>query len=137
MYIDCSSILANKDLILSQVLHNKIKSINNPLYVKNISIITYFSKNFIYYVFFNFFKIDYNNKLVLAKIRKKIYLVEELKAKMLIDNNILVIKGFILDLLNKEVTIFSCNTKIQILIQFQGWFILKKVLAIRNIIILP
>lgn len=82
-------------------------------------------------------RMDNNGKPVLAEIRSEVYLVEGLKAKILVGNNILVSKGFILDLLNKEATISSCNIKIQISMKPRGRFILKKVLAIKNLIISP
>lgn len=88
-----------------------MKSINNPLYIRDISIKIYLLKNFIYILFY-FFKIDNNSKSILVEIKNKIYLVEKLKVKMLIDNDILMSKDFILDLLNKKPIIFNCNTKI-------------------------
>lgn len=78
------------------------------------SVTTHFSKDFIYMLFY-FPKISNNSKPVLAKIRREIYLVERLKVKILIGNNILVLEGFVLDLLSKKVTIFSYDTKIRIL----------------------
>lgn len=80
------------------------------------SVTTYLSKDFIYMLFY-FPKISNNSKPVLAKIRREIYLVKRLKVKILIGNNILVSEGFVLDLLNKKVIIFSYDTKIQILIK--------------------
>ena len=56
---------------------------------------------------------------------------------MLVDNDILVPEGFILDLSNKEAIISSYNTKIQISMKPRGRFISKKVLATKNLMISP
>lgn len=64
-------------------------------------------------------------------------MVEGLKAKMLVSNDILVPEGFILDLSNKEATISSCDTKIQISMKPRGRFISKKVLATKDLVIPP
>lgn len=64
-------------------------------------------------------------------------MVEGLKAKMLVGNDILVTEGFILDLSNKEATISSCDTKIQISMKPRGRFISKKVLATKDLVIPP
>lgn len=39
---------------------------------------------------------------------------------MLINNNILILKDFILDLSNKKAIIINCNIKTQILIKLQN-----------------
>lgn len=101
----------DKNWILSQILYSKIKFIVNLFYIKSIGIATHFSKNFIY-IFFNFFKINNDSKPVLAKIKREIYLIEGLKTKMLVSNDILISKKLVLDLSNKKAIIFSCNTKI-------------------------
>lgn len=88
----------------------------NPLYVKSINAATHLSKDYIH-VSFYFSGTNNDSKPVLAKIRKEVQFVEGLKAKMLESNDILVPKGFVLDLSNKEAIISSCNTKIQILIK--------------------
>lgn len=64
-------------------------------------------------------------------------MVEGLKAKMLVGSDIFVPEGFILDLSNKEVTIPSCDTKIQISMKPRGRFISKKVLATKDLVIPP
>ena len=55
---------------------------------------------------------------------------------MLINNDILIFKDFVLNLLNNKATISSCNIKIQISIKFSKKFNLKRVLAANNFVIL-
>lgn len=88
----------------------------NPLHIRGIATATYFLKNYIYVPFY-FPRINNDSKPVLAEIKRKVYIIKRLKAKMLVGNDILVPEGFVLDLSNKEATISSCNTKIQILIK--------------------
>lgn len=78
-----------------------------------------------------------NSKLVLVEIKKEVHLVKRLKAKILVGNDILVPKGFVLELSNKEAIILSCNTKIRILIKPQSQFISKRVLVVKNVVISP
>lgn len=54
---------------------------------------------------------------------------------MLVNNDILVPKRFMLNLLNKKAIILSCNTKIRILIKPWDQFILKKILVTKNFVI--
>lgn len=56
---------------------------------------------------------------------------------MLVNNNFLISKDFILDLLYKKITIFTFDIKILALIKPYSQFILKRVLTIKNFIILP
>ena len=133
---DCGFTLADKDWILSQVPCSEIKSMDNPLHVRGIGTATHLSKDFIHVPFY-FPGMDNNGKPVLAEIRREVHLIEGLKAKMLVGNDILVPEGFILDLSNKEATISSCDTKIQISMKPQGRFISKKVLATKDLIIPP
>lgn len=96
--------------------YHKIESIANPLYIRGIGTVIYFLKDFIHVPFYLPI-ISNSGKLVLAEIKKEIYLVKRLRAKILVDNDILISESFVLDLLNKKATIFSCDTKIQILIK--------------------
>lgn len=84
----------------------------NPPYVKGIGATTHLLKDYIH-IPFSFLGTSNDDKPVLAKMGREVYLIEELKAKIPVGNDILVTKGFILDLSNKEATISSCNTKIQ------------------------
>lgn len=90
------SMLADKDWIMSQIPCSKIKSMANPLYVKGIGATTHLLKDYIH-ILFSFLGTSNDGKPVLAKMGREVYLIEGLKAKMLVGNDILVTKGFILD----------------------------------------
>lgn len=87
--------------------------------LKSISVIRHLSKNFIHISFY-IFETSNNSKPVLVKIRIKLHFVKRLKAKILVGNNTLVLEGFVLDLLSKDVTISSYNTKIRISMKSQS-----------------
>ena len=53
------------------------------------------SKDFIY-IFFYFSETNNDHKLVLAKIKKEVYIIKRLKIKILISNNILVFEILVL-----------------------------------------
>lgn len=74
---------------------------------------------------------------MLAKIIQKIYLVNNLKTKMLIANNILVPERFLMDLKKHRAIISSCNTTIQMFIKSRKSFISQKIRAIKNITFSP
>ena len=50
----------------------------------------------------------------LAWLRKELYIVNDLKVKLLIGMDILSLKGFIIDLLRNKVYILICNIDISI-----------------------
>lgn len=83
----------------------------NFVYITDIIIVIYFLKDYIYISFY-FSKINYEGNPFLAKIRSEIYLVEKLKAKILVNNHILIFKIFLLDLSNQKAIIFISNIKL-------------------------
>lgn len=132
----CGSTLADKDWIMSQIPRSEIKSMANPLHVRGIGAATHLSKDYIHVPFY-FPGTNNDGKPVLAEIRREVHLVEGLKAKMLVGNDILVPEGFVLDLSNKAATISSCDTKIRISLKPRGQFISKRVLAAKDLVIPP
>lgn len=88
----CGSTLADKDWIMSQIPRSEIKSMANPLHVRGIGAATHLSKDYIHIPFY-FPGTSNDGKPVLAEIRREVHLVEGLKAKMLVGNDILVPVG--------------------------------------------
>lgn len=63
--------------------------------------------------YFTFSIIDNKRCLVLANIIRKIYFINNLKRKILIRNDILMPKNFLIDLTKHKTMISSCNITIQ------------------------
>lgn len=97
---------------MSHILHDKRKFIASFLDIKNLNATIYFLKKYIYIIFY-LPRTSNNLKPVLVKIKKKVFLVEKLKRKMLVSNKIFIFKGFLQDFSNKEITISSYHTKIK------------------------
>ena len=57
---------------------------------------------------FKIFEIATNDNFVIANFTRRVYLINELKIKMLIDNDILSAEKNILDLDKKQMIIDSC-----------------------------
>lgn len=124
--IEYNFILANKNWIIKQISYSKIKIIKNLLHIKKTRLNTYFIINYIYLLFY--FSNTNNKKcLILTKIICKIYLIDNLKIKILIKNNILILKSFLIDLAKCKTIISSYNITIQIIIKPREFFILKKI----------
>ena len=86
---------------------------STSLKVKNIDSTTYESLEFIIILIY-FSKLAMNDTSTLIFIVIKIYLIDDLKVKMLIKNDLLNFEIFIIDTKNKTATIESCNIKISL-----------------------
>lgn len=64
---------------------------------------------------------------MLAYIRRELYFVNNLWAKILIRNNIINFKGIILDIINKKIYIDSYKITIKLLARLRDEFIRRKI----------
>lgn len=69
--------------------------------------------------------VDENGQAILAEIKKEIHIVKDLKAQMLIRNDVLVPEEFAIDLKDQKATIHSCKAKINLIIGLRGSFFEK------------
>ena len=76
-------------------------------------------------------------QLVYAFIICEIHLVENLKANLLIRNNIMSLEGFVINVKRKKALINSCKVTISIDTRQRGQFLAKKLLTSQEIVILP
>ena len=96
------------------------------LKVKDIESTTHESIEFVHISIY-FFEVTKDESAILACITKKIYLVDDLKTKMLIDNDFLGFEEFIIDIEEKFATIESCEIKIALKIQLKESYVKKTV----------
>ena len=62
------------------------------------------------YIINNIYLLDIkDNKAITSRLRRELYLIEDLKINILIENNILAPKGFIANLYKKEAFITSTS----------------------------
>ena len=84
-----------------------------------------------------FLGIDSTNCPAYAHIHRKLHIVEELKANLLVGNDILAIKRVIIDLGNKSAMISSCQVTISISARPRDHLVRRKVLVDRSLTIPP
>jgi hypothetical protein len=98
------------------------------LTVRKVSEVTHTTKEYIL-VSIYFSKTSDSNKSVLIKIVREIHIIENLKANMLIENDVLDSEEFVLDVSNKSVYIKSCNIIIELKIRSRETFFRKNVVV--------
>ena len=76
-----------------------------------------------------FLGVDEHKPPVYARIYRQMHLVEGLKAKMLVKNNIIAPEGIMIDLANSTAFITSCNVRIAITARQRGHSLRKKLMA--------
>lgn len=74
---------------------------------------------------------------VYASIRCELHLVDGLRANILIGNNILVPKSFVLNVGLGHTLVGSCRVKIAIKAKQRGQFLMKRLLTKKNKVVLP
>ena len=64
---------------------------------------------------------------MLVYLRRELYIIDNLRVKMLIKNNIIELEGIIINVVNKKARINSCSTTINITTRSRGEFVRRKV----------
>ena len=81
------------------------------------------------YVIINlyFSKTNFQRNKILIYFRKEIYIINDFRIKLLINNNIINFKNIIVDVINKSVFIKNYKIKIEISVYPHNEFIKKKI----------
>ena len=82
-----------------------------------------------------FSKLDDKGYKMLICIRRKLHIVDDLRAKMLIENNILELKDFIINIINKKICINNYKIEIKISFHSRDEFIRRKI-HVKQVIIM-
>ena len=132
--IECNAILENKNFIKNKCLKINIHTMIISLKIRNIDATIHETNEYVRIsVYFSNIK---NDKQILAQITKKIHLVNDLKANLLIDNDFFESKDFTLNISNKKITIISCDVTIDLTIRQRGSYVRKNIHVAESIIIL-
>lgn len=75
-------------------------------------------------------------QLVYASLICKIQLIKDLKANLLIGNNIMSLKGFVIDIKERNVLIESCEVTVIIDTRQKRQFLIRKLLASQETVFL-
>ena len=126
--IECDATLADKAWIIDLLSNIQIRKMQTSLRVKGIESFTH---EFIEYVCISvyFSGITKNEFSALAFITKEIHLIDDLKVKMLIENDLLRSEEFIINIEKKIFIIDSCDMNIALETQSKGSYIRKMIHA--------
>ena len=126
----CDAIFADKTWILSILSNVQIKTMTTALRVKEIDSFTHKFTEFICIsIYFSKVMKNFNDTAALAFIIREIYLIDDLKVKMLIKNDFLSFENFIIDVEDKSITIESCKIEISLKIQSKDRYLRRTIHA--------
>ena len=81
--------------------------------------------------------IDESGERVLAYVCRELHLVDDLRAKMLIGNNIIGPEGIVIDVANKKAYVASCGVTVRVSARLRGKFVKRRVHSNTATIVLP
>lgn len=109
----CGVTLVDKNWLAKNLPTQKISTISTPLKVRGIGASKHKSGEFTALCLY-FPEKNNAGQLVYASLTCEIHLVEDLRANLLIGNNIMSLKGFVIDVKGKKALIGSCKVTIPI-----------------------
>ena len=114
----------------------KIIKIISSLRIREIKINKYeIDKYIIMKIYFS--KINPRENKVFIYLRRKIYIVDDLRIKMLINNDIIDLESIVINIVNKTTYINNCKIIIKISTRSHNEFIKKKIYIQSTILISP
>jgi hypothetical protein len=134
--IDCSVTLADRKFLVLHGSHYTIRRMTTLLNVRGLDINKHETSKYVIVIIY-FLRKSREKKSVREVIRREIHLMNDLKANMLIDNDILEPEEIFIDEVNSKATIFSCDDMIiSIEIRTLSKDIINKILHARSITII-
>ena len=97
-----------------------------PLRVHGVGSSTHETSKYILHEIY-FSDTDESNKRVLACVRRELHLVDDLRAKMLIENDIIGPESIVIDVANKKAYIASCGVTVRVSARPRGEFVKRRV----------
>lgn len=130
---DCSVTLTDKIFVKKQISQVRIRYMTTFLNVRDLRINKHqISKYFIAIIYFTE---KCEKKSVRKLIRREMHFVKNLKANMLIENDILDLENICIDDVNDKVTISSCNNMIIFIeIRILSKKMIIKIMHVRNFV---
>ena len=132
----CGVTLVDKNWLLRQLPDQKIKEMSTPLKVRGIGTSKYKSAQFAEVALFLPGESNKGQK-VYASIRCELHLVKSFRANILIGNNILASKSFVLNVTLGHALMGSCGVKIAVRVRQRGQFLKRRLLAEKDDVIPP
>ena len=132
--IRCGVILVDKTWLSKCLLMQKINIMLTPLKVWKIRASKHKSGEFAALSLYFPSKNDMG-QWVYASLTCKIHLIKDLRANLLIGNNIMSLKGFIIDIKRRSVFIENCGVTVPIHARQTGQFLIRRLLASQETVI--
>ena len=128
--------LVDKSWLLRHVSRQKVSRMSTPLKVRRIGVLRHKSEEYIAR-FLYFLEIDSIGKPVYILLRCEIHLVEGLRANLSIENDIISLENFIIDIEKKTMLIGSCGIIVSISVRQRKQFLIRKLLTCELTVIPP
>ena len=123
--IDCEAILNDKKFIQIKCSKIEIHSMTTSLRMREIEAIIHETNEYIkILIYMSNVK---NDKQVLTCIEREIYLIDDLKANLLIENDFLRFEEFIIDVNERKVTIANCDVTINLFIKQRDLYVRRNI----------
>lgn len=132
----CGVSLIDRDWRARQAPDTVVSKMTSPLKVRGVGSSKHETSEYITQDLY-FPGTDAKGNEVLACIRRELHIVDELRAKMLIGNDIIGLEGIVIDVANKEAYIGSCKTKIKVTAHPRGEFVRRKIHVKSNTTVPP
>ena len=130
---ECEAIFENKIFVKNKCSEIKIHIMTFSLRVKDIDATIHEINEYVQISLY-FFE-QKNDKSALTCITKEIYLMNDLKAKLLIENDFFESKSFIIDINSKKASIISCEIIIDLSIKQRDSFVKRNIHAMKTTLI--
>lgn len=132
----CGVILVDKGWLLKYLLTQKINIMSTLLKVRRIEASKYKSRKF---TALSLYFSGKNNvgQLVYTSLTYKIHLVKDLRANLLISNDIISSKIFVIDVKGRSAFIGSCGVTVAIDAKQRGQFLTRKLLVSQETVVSP
>ena len=123
----CGVTLIDRQWLADLLPDLAIKRMSSPLRVRGVGTSKHETNEFAIVPVFLPGKKD--GKQVLACIRREVHIVDDLRVKMLIGNDVIGPEGIVVDIANETARIGSCNTDIKINACQRGHYVKRTILA--------
>ena len=132
----CGVSLVDREWRSQQAPETPVSKIASPLRVRGVGASHHETSEFITQRIYPP-AIDGNGKSILACLYRELHIVNNLRAKMLIGNDIIGPEGIVIDVANKQARIGSCNATAKITPKPRGEYVRRKILAENSALVPP
>lgn len=130
---DCNATLCDKKFIFTKINDLRIQKMITLFQIREMDFIIYETDEFVMILIY-FLEKNKNEQSTLACIIQKIYLIDNFKVNMLIDNDIIKFENFVIDISKRTAIIESCEIITNLFIKQRKLFVKTNILSNHRII---